>query len=477
MEESQREWKKQKKGNEEKQSTISPELVKISRLHHGKEKEQSVDTQYRRLDAIARLFQVGGDCAAVYYDEESKRIIVTHNEVRVLKRNKTPDSAVSRLLIKTMEFFMQHDFTNTDESLSTLKEICSTSLFNALARGRSAQEIVNYENFIKNYYSAETNGIISAVIKNIYQSKASDWLNEDSLDRFARLLTDDERLGWQDKKTPKVSISQLSVIRNNLIYIQRLYQDCWHLVRDFKKSMSFFKDNDINAIELVMIGNENEHAEMRMMGYLLLNNKLTASKTQYVGISKLCCQDCSHAIAAINGKGSNATRVDRVEVSSSDDEYKAAEQVTVEVRGDHGLSFKGWTQPSYLSKNPPKNMDYSHGAKSYIVLHLEQSKKQEALDNWANIEFPALIEKTKTLWQNIVKDYTPLNQPEKKKENVRMAAFPSDSSEKSGSEKSEEGTSQEETAGKTVEDFLALEEEESAESEGSVESGKSSPLI
>ena len=130
------------------------------------------------------------------------------------------------------------------------------------------------------------------------------------------------------------------------------------------------------------IGENDEHAERRVIGYLLETGNLSRSEPMYIGISKLCCAACIGTVCVVNEvcKTNIGLMIEQASEEKTIEHGTALEEATIELakkeieedavanaisssssssssleqvrtRVYHGLSFRQHT-PKYLEGTP-----------------------------------------------------------------------------------------------------------------------------
>ena len=159
---------------------------------------------------------------------------------------------------------------------------------------------------------------------------------------------------------------QLEELYNRKKNIDAAYHILWKPVRDFKKCKAFFREQGINTCKILAIGEDGEHAEIRMLGYLIETGKLQRGKSKYIGLSKLCCARCIGSVGVINKAFSNNLGIMTQSKTGKKATCQSQDLTTtaIKVGGQHGLDWKkNWHPPRYLKLH--RGRDSSR--KSYIT--------------------------------------------------------------------------------------------------------------
>jgi hypothetical protein len=112
------------------------------------------------------------------------------------------------------------------------------------------------------------------------------------------------------------------------------------------------------------------HAEMQILDYLIARNGPTIAKSPediplYIGVTKLCCQDCHASIQALN----QITRAVSVVETAED---------SLETRGTHLKAYNTWTPPSFIATSPDLHAKYLQNKDALAVAARTMTRKEEA---------------------------------------------------------------------------------------------------
>lgn len=332
----------------------------------------------RRLDSLARLFEASMTCAAVCIID--KTVYITTNDIYAVstKTKRQMDNKGLRYLEKTTKHLLSKAFRNdeayTDQDIDIL--------------------LTNYKGKLATQYKGQpgspklSDGEIKRVITHLLNQKSSaEFMNEPTPLSFFTQFHDQS----------SQFIKQSDTFRKN-IDVQKTFSGLWRDVRDYKKfkKMVISGEFDIEKYCILAIGQQDEHAEMRMLGFLLNQEKiLLPSETQsklimkdpiYFGISKLCCPYCNITLNVFNklllstnetetteSQNVNAIVPQVGDEDQNDDEVISSEHLseravsaliqmgrensqgtTLEVRGGHELKFK-WMFPAFA-----RHIDTTH---------------------------------------------------------------------------------------------------------------------
>jgi hypothetical protein len=298
----------------------------------------SLTTEHIILDNFARLIEGNSDCAALCYNEndEEGEILITSN-----KLTEGTKTAADYLIIKeAIKYFQKQDSPET--RLQLFQDIC-------------LQRIAGEQGDI--YYKGQARKRIKEVAKDVL----------DNSDKWKTLTAQEIATKFQlDLNRQRTIITQL----------QSAYAILSRTAHDFKKVEKGFKDNHkLQKAIIFKITDENKtpifaseleiqkkskvdnnkqivHAELRIINNLFKEEYLTAEKIKekldkgenfYIGISKLCCTQCQHAIEATNET--------LAELAGA--EYKGKEIIKYgdgSNRDTHGMTFEAnWKSPDFMT--------------------------------------------------------------------------------------------------------------------------------
>jgi hypothetical protein len=365
----------------------------------------------RRLDSLARLLEGSMICASVYLDVAGL-LYVTTNATSPTK-TKFPDNNNIKFLTSIFLHFTSEDFLKSNHKLLTDGDM------HILIKIYNEKMKANFHSNIKEMPLAE-----EAQLKKImalFNEQHEGWLTFNGDDFFSKYLNEHDAI---DINKPDLSHAQRLKYRNNIIDVQRVFASLWLHVRDYLKfkKISLKNINLINDYRIILTGGQDEHAEMRILGFLLSEHQLLLKEgiklPEYIGISKLCCSDCICVIKSINKMidlnsnkiqahesaeiiavfDSDSAEVEKgqVRLESANnlldnvifEETKAElDPLKIQVRGSHSLSFQKWKAPLFV-----QGKIYSQGDD-----YLEWSVKR-FLDDKHHVKTDSL-----TAWQRVKK--------------------------------------------------------------------------
>lgn len=286
--------RKTSKGKEEEDDDAEKTLRFLNRS------SQTTQPENRRLDSLARLLEGDNTCVAVCLI--GNEIFVTSNKLKDYKGYGVPfDNDGAKFMMRILSYFLaSNQNQNKDSHLGFLSEICLGKIEdynNSIAAQRGGSPNVVRIQLTKD--------ILEQIIRDLFN--APDEIQYLANNEISNYFTEDEKKVWEQRGAPDPQNRRmlLNLIDKNL-QIEVAQKILWRFIRDFKKSMSFFRHNNIQRCNLLAIGAEDEHAEIRLIGYFLESGKLTAEDSTrrviYIGLSKLCCAYCAAKIHVLNNE-------------------------------------------------------------------------------------------------------------------------------------------------------------------------------
>ena len=230
------------------------------------------------------------------------------------------------------------------------------------------------------YHNEAVNKLAEEILKLKDSRKARKWSIEVIAEKSG-LSIDDPRDG-QLMGTANIAIARLAT---DLKKLERSIQGEKEEKRFNDDILNAFKTND-EGFDIIRDGQENVHAEMRLITRLLKTYKeieataAFAPPKIYIGISKLCCLDCSIAVKAVNS--SKALNIDEVSEDISTEE-NIKKIILLESRGGHGLLTKKWKDilPPFLTiGNKNYNKEIHDRYKEIKLQMVSQQKEQGSSD-------------------------------------------------------------------------------------------------
>ena len=367
---------------------------------------KNVSQKNRRLDSLARLLEGESTCVAVCFIDNT--VFITCNELKDIKKGEGFSNKHATLMQNLLNHLLKYAVTDSLSDKLTLEKNNDegkkaeihllTALGNASINAKKIMKDGWNFGFSPNIIE---NSLIEKIVESLLQDKTQiNWMLQGQ-EVAEQHLSEDDKTFWNNiKTTTRKEFSpenrkKTLMIKDKLDTINLCYKLCWRLIRDYKKVKKFFKNNTITTFNLLSIGEDNEHAEMRMIGYLLETGKISLSDFTispiYIGISKLCCAHCACAIHTVNeviktkigltfSEPDNTVRTVESDNLQEFSQNKFKENV-IEKAGQHGLSFN-WVTPmylkgkSYLSTHSKINIISKESAKINAISDLVDIREQ-----------------------------------------------------------------------------------------------------
>ncbi|MCE3237052.1 MAG: hypothetical protein K0R24_33 [Gammaproteobacteria bacterium] len=265
---------------------------------------QPVSRENRRLDGLARLLEGNNICTAVCIVNDE--ILVTTNVLKAYQEPRTisfNNNASVELMENILTYFLKiaagENISETDR-FECLFKICSNRIKVTHRSGEPETQIRLDEELLRK--------LIVPLYNSYPDIEAGYWAIMDAAaDDLYKMgfLNETEKDLWLKKSDPAVRrdfSKDIRFISEKISQIKAANRFLWHLIHDFKKNEEFFKVEwkTIRTCKILAVGEEKEHAEARMIGYLLETGNLKPADTIYIGISKLCCACCAGIVYAVN---------------------------------------------------------------------------------------------------------------------------------------------------------------------------------
>ena len=326
-----------------------------------------LDINFRRMDSLARLIEGSSECAAVCFDGE--KLLIASN---TLYDNSRENSAI-KLIEEIMSFFADIAVHNDDKDFIKNNPEHGLKVFDKIIQKSVPNK--QKEFFLKD--GNKQNPYIEKLGKYFFSDakKKAENLTPKELagiagfgmkldDRIASCLVFSafaiERLATDWKKFTNF----LHEKHNNDDYASGIVEAFKNLTKLKQSKSSSSKPKKLGYKILKIGAKDNKlHAEMQIIQELIDNQK---KGKIYIGISKLCCLDCSIAISSYN----QANNEDE-EISQTPEELNESNILQLLKRGDHNLSFK-WSKPDFCKKN-------TNSGKVYNKLHKKVTEYKELL--------------------------------------------------------------------------------------------------
>lgn len=271
--------------------------------------------ELRRLDSLAYLLELEGICAAVCLI--NNQILITVNNIHAPANNTLPRNKQVVLTKEILTYFNNRKFGNSEEEIKSaidlLLKICQAKI-----------KAINRDSI-----PTLDTALLKRIIEELYYDNTGrEWMKQarelpDFYPSFLPELSNVDISSWGEKEEEKTAD------------IKKTFLQCWYLVFAFRKCQSYFEEHrEIEDCKILAVGEKDEHAELRMLGYLFEAEdgiKFENNNTQtHIGLSKLCCAECRAAIYACE----QALEAE-------------AKKQFFSVTGHHGLDIGG-TTPRYL---------------------------------------------------------------------------------------------------------------------------------
>ena len=298
----------------------------------------------RRLDSMARFLESGAECAAVALINNV--LYVTSNSAHSTTQG--PREAPRKELI-FLKKFMIH-LMAIKEALNKIsavdKEELKKEAIELLLENYAGKLHAKYKT-IYSWEHAVSNDEIKIIIEDLLDNKCEyKQMNNDYFyDKFPNIGNTEDFKNLTNKEKWKKE-EKITAIRCTYSSIRRDVKDY------LKVCLSLEKGNlkNVENFNILIIGQEKDHAEMRLLAYLLSTddffevstdkNNLVLKNSIYLGISKLCCKKCMETLSDFNEFCDSS-----IQVEIGKDSFNT--NLSIQVRGDHGLSFS-WRAPEFL---------------------------------------------------------------------------------------------------------------------------------
>ena len=279
---------------------------------------EKVEKSFRRLDSLARLLEGNAICAAVYYDEISRQILIANNKVH---SNSHETNTYITNVHKIFSLISKEDLS-IEEIIDTLSD----------------DILLNMKQNDRHYYSS-----LKLTEKDL-KKRLEDYLIDafqsgDSTKKWKNYKIKDE-----DKKMEKIihttakHLKDFLKLRDFLLYKHKYdyaTRNIFEAIRNKRYQILHFEGKDV-------------HAEMRLLSHHLREKH---GKPRYIGLSKLCCAHCGLAMSSFEIKN----------------------------RGIHGQAYD-WPLPDFLGESKAHLKVYLGEENFKIYEKLNQKGRRQALD-------------------------------------------------------------------------------------------------
>lgn len=384
--------------------------------------EHSVTKGERRLDSLARLLEVDGECAAVCFD--GKRILISSNKLSSETKSEERNH-IKRSIIEIMSYFagVAHNRIDQKDRLRIFKNICVLYVTNQIkgiskqhfrhATGILAEYILSLEKpvDIREYKWNELMRI--AGIKDT--DPQSGMFLGCAIMAISRLATDFQKLE-QDLNPIKTEVdtniekglseeiiqafkncNNYSEIRSDGSSNKKFPIDYKTVInKEGKREIEDIKDIEGQEFGFILLEFSNSskhlHAEMQIAQRLVNQN---TKGIKYIGISKLCCPECSCAIMALNNRALDKSVSDLQVIETVYDNKKDKsididnkdKMLTLFIRGKHEIltskpSKKSkWNPPYFINKkgNEDIRKSFRQFLKNFKESHTIEAKRHSSM--------------------------------------------------------------------------------------------------
>lgn len=335
----------------------------------------------RRLDSLARLLEGSMICAAVYLDPNST-LYVTTNGIHLTQRN-FPDNLKTRYLKDIFIHFMSNEFINSQLNHITPKDV------EILIKIYNSKLSADFRGDIKTMPSVSDEVLRKILI--FFSTNIDNSLRILSDEILSRFLDQSELIIFNTLDS--ASIKLLTHLQKRLSDLRQAYIRLWGHFKDYLKFKNIIISREIviKDYSIVAIGIDNEHAELRMLSFILTKYHLFSDSRpfadkQYIGIAKLCYPNCICVVRSINAclnVNTNESKGVNTEISTVFDSDNAnpsigeigsfceddvlnqsinieaqevvqsellvdADESNINVRGSHDLVVSKWVKPTFL---------------------------------------------------------------------------------------------------------------------------------
>lgn len=326
-------------------------------------------------DSLARLLESDMVCAAVC--QLGDTIYITTNEL-FARSTQYPAGKKIDFLKAWMSHLFSKDFLSGENNIKIPADCIELILQNY--NGKLSGLV---KTALKMKPSISDDSVRKIIAELLSVSETHEWMDKNDLYYFEQFITDAHEMEIQDEDLlQKKQLTKKARHREMVNDIQKVFELIWRDVRDYRKYRQWAIEHaeDIRNYSILAIGKEGEHAEIKMIGFLLNQENLFAvedetlklSSPLYVGISKLCCPFCIRFIDEFSrltkGKKDNELKTlyrhsseageDEAaplsqnpnamqEAEAMMDEWLANVGATLKVRGKHSIAPSQWTIPAY----------------------------------------------------------------------------------------------------------------------------------
>jgi hypothetical protein len=258
------------------------------------------DRGQRRLDTLARLLESTMTCASVCLIDS--RLYITTNTLSSNFNGQRdpdltePDTQGYRFLKNAVSHFVSPSFKENNKFSQIDCDIIRenyTGKLNTLYKGHLSTPSLE-------------NAQIDRIIEYLLNAKSThEFMSNKSLEFFEKFLFTPEDYA----KLPDNFNKNCTDFYNKVLDVQRTFSSIYRDVRDYRKFKLAVMNGtlSINEYHILCVGQKDEHAEMRLLGFLLNHHEVFEAREKlilisriYLGISKLCCPYCVKTLDILN---------------------------------------------------------------------------------------------------------------------------------------------------------------------------------
>lgn len=273
-----------------------------------------VNASDSQMDAFARLIVGDETCAAVCLDVAEETLLISTNRIdhtmdllfcplwaRVLRlwEHLVMIARLSKeagIPANNHEWVYATRFIFVQEAIPSMikgiggKKSCFSNLDDNLLRKFGVLLAKDFHSFINDQKNSSEIDIVDSWVDSLFNR-----LEVDSSTKEPRCQGSHFLLPTSLKKLVEKKVLLLSSTYENIYNVYRFFRDIYK----WEKFAACVCDNNSDCflsllasrklqIKLVDHGKDQVHAEMRLLNYLIINNK----HASYIGVSKLCCSHC-----------------------------------------------------------------------------------------------------------------------------------------------------------------------------------------
>ena len=327
-------------------------------------KSSKVKKNQNLIDHLVFFLQVKGEGTAVFWDNDSNKLIVAANTITKITQK---GNELYKYIENTLIFFhhIANDLDTSEESMiETFVTICK-SLLSSLQKDDPFKYLCEGEEkamteLIRDFY--HNRGVAKQILNTIGQLKKKysnaialqmskvGYILTKTKHSFDKIIRSIKKKGCLFHEAFKDRQDYYNILHDcdEISLIKKLKS---MLIRDKQKAEQFHeliddltKQSEITQASKISM---HLHAEMKIVDHVLpkyLEKLRKESESVYIGSSKLFCYDCHLMEKAINTAFGNILKL-----FSGEETLKADSQQILESRGTHGLEFTSrWLLPKLV---------------------------------------------------------------------------------------------------------------------------------